>query len=665
MRKIERDFRKTFLILILIAVLGLGVFAVPGIVLAVQCNDGIDNDNDGLTDYHNDPGCLTPSDNNETDETYPGEIKIEAESGGLGGPMRVIASDPNYPGSTYIESSEDDKGTAAYTFNISQAGKYVIYAQASANWQTHTGSRVGSFTVYVDDLPGGRWTIEKASVGAWRHEYVGNCVLDPYILDLSAGAHSLKFKSGTKQTKLNYFIIRPIAEENILKNQCENGIDDDGDGKIDFGEDDGCLYSEDDDEGDKRILPVNPNASDGAKSLLKYFYALPSRTDEDTLISGQHFSKEGPQQYERDVQGTYDLTGYWPGVLAADYYHNGCLGSWYLGCDDVGYDWNHPKRIAKRRFVTDKFIEQWENGGLVSFSGHLRNPVTGDDMFSTLSLADLNKVLDPNTQDHANWLRDLDFIAEGLQELEDAGVVVIYRPLHEMSGGWFWWGGRPDQLKALWHFMYGYLTNEKGLDNLLWMFHPASGCGDTLAFYPGDDYVDLMSFSVFTCDPGSDNNAIINYERLKSKGKPIAIGAGGPGDACIKNNNDEHPNSTMYDYRIFLNGIKEQFPEITYFAAYGHRWSFARNAHAQDFLEDSLVMNRGEIDYFQDPADINSDGTVNSSDIQLCVNIILEVVTIPPIEQAVIAKAKAVVPDEPENICNSSDLQAIVNEILK
>lgn len=63
-------------------------------------------------------------------------------------------------------------------------------------------------------------------------------------------------------------------------------------------------------------------------------------------------------------------------------------------------------------------------------------------------------------------------------------------------------------------------------------------------------------------------------------------------------------------------------------------------------------------------ADINSNGTVNSQDIMLCVNVILEIVTFPPIEPAVIAKAKAVVVDDPENVCNSQDLMAIVNEIL-
>lgn len=58
------------------------------------------------------------------------------------------------------------------------------------------------------------------------------------------------------------------------------------------------------------------------------------------------------------------------------------------------------------------------------------------------------------------------------------------------------------------------------------------------------------------------------------------------------------------------------------------------------------------------PADINQDNVVNSADIQLCVNVILETETDP----VIIARAKAVA--EPLDSCDVLDLQAIVNGIL-
>ena len=49
---------------------------------------------------------------------------------------------------------------------------------------------------------------------------------------------------------------------------------------------------------------------------------------------------------------------------------------------------------------------------------------------------------DPAGEDYALLLRDIDAIAVELQKFEDAGVPVIWRPLHEAQGGWFWWGAQ-------------------------------------------------------------------------------------------------------------------------------------------------------------------------------------------------------------------------------
>ncbi len=37
-------------------------------------------------------------------------------------------------------------------------------------------------------------------------------------------------------------------------------------------------------------------------------------------------------------------------------------------------------------------------------------------------------------------VRDIDAIASLLKRLQDHGVTVLWRPLHEAAGGWFWWG---------------------------------------------------------------------------------------------------------------------------------------------------------------------------------------------------------------------------------
>ena len=65
-----------------------------------------------------------------------------------------------------------------------------------------------------------------------------------------------------------------------------------------------------------------------------------------------------------------------------------------------------------------------------------------------------------------------------LKELQDAGVVVLWRPLPEMNGEWYWWGKTSHPSNAepyvnIFRDMYDYFTNVKGLNNLIWVYSPA------------------------------------------------------------------------------------------------------------------------------------------------------------------------------------------------
>ena len=111
---------------------------------------------------------------------------------------------------------------------------------------------------------------------------------------------------------------------------------------------------------------------------------------------------------------------------------------------------------------------------------------------------DLEKTLaDPTSADYATMLSDIDAIAVQLRRLQDAHVPVLWRPLHEASGGWFWWGARGSKpFVQLWRLLYDRLTNVDGIHNLVWVYTSDSD----VTWYPGDQYVDVVGIDAYPKD---------------------------------------------------------------------------------------------------------------------------------------------------------------------
>lgn len=154
-----------------------------------------------------------------------------------------------------------------------------------------------------------------------------------------------------------------------------------------------------------------------------------------------------------------------------------------------------------------------QNGGIVSMMWHWNAPTDLVDseewpwwsgFYTDATTFDLPTALaNPASDDYQLLLRDIDAIAVELQKFEDAGVPVVWRPLHEAQGGWFWWGAHgPEAFKSLWRLTYDRLTNVHGLDNLIWEFTSSAAEGEHLEWYPGDDVVDIVGLDIYT-DPSS------------------------------------------------------------------------------------------------------------------------------------------------------------------
>jgi len=105
-----------------------------------------------------------------------------------------------------------------------------------------------------------------------------------------------------------------------------------------------------------------------------------------------------------------------------------------------------------------------------------------------------NGTLDTSNEYFTSIINDLDKVAAFLQILKDQDIPVLWRPLHEASGRWFWWGaGGPEPYIALWEYMYDYFTYVKGLNNLIWVWN-----GDDAAWLPDPATVDIVGRDLYT-----------------------------------------------------------------------------------------------------------------------------------------------------------------------
>lgn len=163
--------------------------------------------------------------------------------------------------------------------------------------------------------------------------------------------------------------------------------------------------------------------------------------------------------------------------------------------------------------------EAYSRGGINTIAWHMNHPVTdGNTWDKTPGVA----AILPGAEQHEKFKTWLDKFAAFTQDLKGADgelIPILFRPYHEHTGSWFWWGDEQtskEEYVALWQFTVEYLRDEKGVHNLLYVYSPDNQAGrefsNYLTKYPGDDYVDVLGMddygSVNDRDPSEFSNEL-------------------------------------------------------------------------------------------------------------------------------------------------------------
>lgn len=219
-----------------------------------------------------------------------------------------------------------------------------------------------------------------------------------------------------------------------------------------------------------------------------------------------------------EAKWVYQHTGKWPAINFFDFIH-------------LPFS---PANWIDYTNVTE--VVNWhKNGGIVGCMWHWNMP-TNDGQNWTCTPGtddnqtsfDVRKIFEPESNEYKQMIKDIDKVASTLKKLKQRKIPVLWRPLHEAGGRWFWWGLDAEACNELWRVMYDRFTNHHGLNNLIWVWTSAAEWNkpysDGYKWYPGDEYVDIVGIDIYNNSSTSNiRTKCFNMLKQNSPDKLIAL----------------------------------------------------------------------------------------------------------------------------------------------
>lgn len=389
----------------------------------------------------------------------------EAEDGKLSGGAKVAATRKDYHGKGYVTGIKT-KDQWSVEFDLPQSQYYhvgIVLAsdEAKKNGIVCDGKKLSDFT----------------TTGNGQFEII--TVLNCYI---EQGKHTVTIEIPDEKLDIDYCFM--TASEDIAK--------------LDLTLKDPALS--------------NKNSDDNAKALYNYICSVYGKS----VLLAQHDTVSAT--LESDMM--YKTTGKHPAIRFGD----------LMNITDK----DSAEIMQKELSCAEKYAEQ---GGIVAYMWHWNSPSDKSSCYIAETDFDLAKaVTEENIAQKSieeleklaadkkispqclALIKDMDTAAQTLASLRDKGIPVIWRPLHEASNGYFWWGKDAKSYKWLWKLMYTRYTAYHKLNNLIWVWSAQSG-----EWYVGNDMCDMLSVDIYT--ENDEDSAVANLVYLQriSRNKPAAI----------------------------------------------------------------------------------------------------------------------------------------------
>lgn len=335
--------------------------------------------------------------------------------------------------------------------------------------------------------------------------------------------------------------------------------------------------------------------------------------DPNIMAVGEEVQRTNAYAVENAIDIFYEATGQKPGILGID-----------LACYGIDLTMIDDRYLSS--YVCD-LVDYVADGGMVTASAHWANPSETDEdrvrgNFGTVNTREayekaFKDLLTEGTQYNEFFKAELEINARFFQALEDNGVPIIWRPLHEANGNWFWFcvGQQdhwlePKYIIDIWHYVYDYFENECGLTNLYWCYAPnvsanvedvpgKGGSMSTTYLYPGDEYCDMVGVDWYEAG-GTAIASEDNYLNLVDlSGKPGAITEFGVTGPLLADTIDKQPElytcMDMYDtiYRELIAGGDGY--SFAYLLTWGAQWGVTAMSLGEELMNTDLCIGQAEV----------------------------------------------------------------------
>lgn len=263
----------------------------------------------------------------------------------------------------------------------------------------------------------------------------------------------------------------------------------------------------------RSFAQVDDNASE--KTIILY-NNLKAIQNSNYFLFGQEFFNSfkfssGSAHGDETYSDSHEVTGAYPAVLGSDFHY-------YLDKSDT-----------EKGYHTDAVKWAYQQGLVVTFDWHIsaRNTSSYTCDGSPVNLA--KNIATGNTNGDRDWyLAELDKVVDIINNdlvVNGENIPIVFRPLHEMNGNWFWWGANcsgftPAEYKALFQLTVNYIKERT--TSVLFCWSPNSPVNSTVItnYYPGDEYVDVLGLDMYeiTASPFRQYiAAIVDYAQSHGK----------------------------------------------------------------------------------------------------------------------------------------------------